>query len=371
MIDDEPHALKELEFHLKRYPELEICGMFINPVEALGQIRDLQPDCIFLDINMPMLNGIEFASRILDEQESVDIVFVTAYDEYAIKAFELHAFDYLLKPLEQKRFDKTIKYLIRKQNEQAVLSRKRETADRTLLIQCLGEFQIKWDGAEPIKWRTQKDRELFAFLLHNEGKVISKDKILDTLWTDSEPDAAASRLYSGIYYIRKTLQTYGVHKEKISISGKYCLNLKNVILDKALFEIYTAEQSSQTPHAIISLENKVELYTGQYFGDEGWSWAYPKRAELLDKYLSFLLNIAELYISNKNYQNAEISLLKAFQKAPYQKTITLRLLALYRITREKAKAAKHFSLYERLLSDELHISPESEIIELYKIVAKI
>ena len=108
IIDDEQLARQRLKRLLTAYDELEIIGEAENGQEGLALIHELKPDLIFLDIEMPLLNGFEMLSKLAVE---VKVVFTTAYDQYAIKAFEEGSIDYLLKPIETDRLDKTLKKL--------------------------------------------------------------------------------------------------------------------------------------------------------------------------------------------------------------------------------------------------------------------
>ncbi|MCH7513821.1 MAG: response regulator [Bacteroidetes bacterium] len=105
IIDDERLARKELTSLLQDYPEIEIIGEAVNADEALEQINEHKPDLLFLDIQMPGKTGFE----LLEMLDSVPLViFVTAYDEYALKAFEVNALDYLLKPIQYERLKEAI-----------------------------------------------------------------------------------------------------------------------------------------------------------------------------------------------------------------------------------------------------------------------
>lgn len=100
IIDDEPHATKSLEILLSEdCPQVEVLASFNHPAEALLFLRSNQVDLIFLDIDMPFMNGFELLNRLAPI--NFDIIFVTAYDQYAIKAFKFSAFDYLLKPVDE------------------------------------------------------------------------------------------------------------------------------------------------------------------------------------------------------------------------------------------------------------------------------
>jgi two-component system LytT family response regulator len=106
-VDDEPLMCEELQCQLESHAEVEILAVCHNGEEALARAAELKPDVVFLDIQMPRVSGIELIGM-LDAETMPRIVFVTAYDEYAVAAFEENAFDYLLKPLESRRFAKTL-----------------------------------------------------------------------------------------------------------------------------------------------------------------------------------------------------------------------------------------------------------------------
>ena len=106
IIDDERLARRELSNLLAVHKEIEIIGECSNAKEAETKIAELKPDLIFLDIQMPGKNGFE----LLEELEQVpQVIFVTAYDEFALKAFEVNAMDYLLKPVEEDRLSEALK----------------------------------------------------------------------------------------------------------------------------------------------------------------------------------------------------------------------------------------------------------------------
>jgi len=110
IVDDELHAREELEALLEETGEFTLAGKCANALEALQKIRKEKPDVVFLDIQMPVVDGFEMIGMI-DEEHVPIIVFVTAYDQYAIKAFEENAMDYLLKPVEKERLAKTVQKL--------------------------------------------------------------------------------------------------------------------------------------------------------------------------------------------------------------------------------------------------------------------
>ena len=119
IIDDERLARVELKRLLSPHKDINIVGEAVNVDDAVSKITELNPDLIFLDIQMPGKNGFE----LLEELDSVPtVIFTTAYDEYALKAFEYNALDYLLKPIEPKRLEDTIKKVIEKNKKDTAAS---------------------------------------------------------------------------------------------------------------------------------------------------------------------------------------------------------------------------------------------------------
>jgi DNA-binding LytR/AlgR family response regulator len=108
IIDDEPLAQEILEAYIAKVPFLELKGVSGSPMEATGLLKEEQPDLLFLDINMPDLDGLSFIPML---QPKPMIILTTAYDQYALKAFDLEVRDYLVKPISFERFYKSVLHL--------------------------------------------------------------------------------------------------------------------------------------------------------------------------------------------------------------------------------------------------------------------
>lgn len=105
IIDDEPLARSLVKEYLQQHADLELAGECDNGLEGLKAIQQHKPDLIFLDVQMPRINGFEMLELV---EQPPSVIFTTAFDEYALKAFDAHAVDYLLKPFTQERFDKAV-----------------------------------------------------------------------------------------------------------------------------------------------------------------------------------------------------------------------------------------------------------------------
>ena len=108
VVDDEQLAREELRFQLEQLPDVLVVGEAGNGIEALRLVEDVTPELVLLDVQMPGLGGFEVARRLLKTERPPQIVFVTAFDQYAIDAFDVNAVDYLLKPVEPSRLDQAV-----------------------------------------------------------------------------------------------------------------------------------------------------------------------------------------------------------------------------------------------------------------------
>ena len=139
IVDDEPHAREELETLLRESGEFTVLGTCTNAIQALRTIRTTRPEVLFLDINMPKVDGFQLLGMI-DPDALPIVVFVTAYDEHALRAFDRDAVDYLLKPVQPERLARTLEKLKRYLREG-----ERPTYSGPVLerIPCVGAHSIK------------------------------------------------------------------------------------------------------------------------------------------------------------------------------------------------------------------------------------
>jgi DNA-binding LytR/AlgR family response regulator len=135
IADDEPLQQEILKDYIDMLPRLELAGVFSNGNDALGFLKEHKPDLVFLDINMPGLNGIELVKRLSNPPA---VIFTTAYPEYAVEGFNLNAIDYLLKPISFDRFSKAVEKFTH-----TLGNGKDENADTVLVKSGKKEFRIK------------------------------------------------------------------------------------------------------------------------------------------------------------------------------------------------------------------------------------
>lgn len=358
LVDDEKAGLRMLERRLDDYPNAQIEGVYTNPLEALDEIDTIKPQVVFLDIDMPQLQGLDAASIIKKKCPGTHIVFVTGYDDFAVDAFELEALDYLLKPVSKKRFAKTFERILLKFNDSS--ERSKTECSSKLEIITMSKFEIVWSGKPLVKWRSKKTRELAAFLVYRQGRQVSKEQLIEALWPDHDLNTATNQLYKNIHYIRKTLEESGVDKDLIRLEGKYCLSIgPEVQQDSLVFS--SAASNTNKNISLDDLKTIEKLYHGDFLEGEGGLWAHPERSRLLGLYNTLVVKLSEKYIERVQYEKAEDILIKAFNNSPCDECITLSLLKMYKSTRQNSKAAKHLGSYTNILHRELGVEPSDHI----------
>lgn len=181
IVDDEPLARENLRCLLEVEKDIHIVGECSNAIEAIGEIHRKKPDVVFLDIQMPRITGLEMVTM-LDPEHRPYIVFLTAFEEYAIQAFEEHAFDYLLKPLEQERLTKTLNRL--RQGNKQNIDLLTPPEERLKCIPCTRHSRI---------WLMPIDEAIFAtsrlsgvYVTNNQGQEGFTELTLRTLETRTQ-----------------------------------------------------------------------------------------------------------------------------------------------------------------------------------------
>lgn len=127
IVDDEPVSGAYLQRIIEEVPESQVVHVATSSIEALQQAEIHKPQVVFLDIDMPEMNGLEVAQILLEKQEDIYLVFATAHPDYALQAFELYSYDYILKPFNAARIKKTIRRIINHINQPSMPQAKADT----------------------------------------------------------------------------------------------------------------------------------------------------------------------------------------------------------------------------------------------------
>lgn len=211
IVDDEILAINLLETLLHESGNIQIVGKFLNPIEALEEILFLQPDILFLDIDMADMNGIELAGILDHTKHQVDIVFVTAYEHYALEAFNVQATDYILKPLDKSRLFKTI--------ERIQLHRKTSNLEHSTDPIIIGTLCFHIHSGKVAINNTMlslatKEFQILFFLAQHAELAFPASDLYQLIWNeDSIGQTQALRVH--ISNLRKKLEAIPGHRTQI------------------------------------------------------------------------------------------------------------------------------------------------------------
>lgn len=204
IVDDEPLARKGLAIRLAEFEQVDVVGECQNGIEAVALIPQVRPDLVFLDIQMPGLNGFQVINKLRELNQPIPlIIFVTAYDTYAIKAFDIHALDYVLKPIDDRRLKEALEKV------EKVFELHQEGDHKYKLAKLVADFT--GDDCEDILRRlasgeaidTQKYPDILAI---KDGSEVTRVQVDVIQWIDAAGDYMCVHANDGTHIMRRTMK---------------------------------------------------------------------------------------------------------------------------------------------------------------------
>ena len=243
LVDDEELQLLRLEGAIKNILPKEEFLTYTNPLKALEETQNTQIDLAFLDIEMPGINGIQLAKKLKSVNPLIKIIFVTAFNDYALEAYKIHASGYITKPVNENKIKEEIdeleKYIPLKENNK-------------IQIKCFGNFEVFHKG-EPLSFKYQKSKEVLAYLVDREGALININELNAILWEEDHK----SYLRNLIADIQKTLKAIDCSDIFIKKRNGYAIDINKVDCD-------AYEYKKDNPNAI-------RMYRGEYMIQYSWA----------------------------------------------------------------------------------------------------
>lgn len=200
IVDDEPLARRGLEIRLQKFADIEICAQSCNGREALAAVREYTPDLMFLDVQMPGMDGFDVL-RNLSTSNMPAVIFVTAYDEFALKAFEANALDYLLKPINDDRLAEAVERA-RHDNDE-----KQANEHRSKLL----KFVCELTGQEltlqqALDAATNKEQSYPSTLAIRDGSELTCVDVESIDWIDAAGDYMCVHANGNTHVLRGTMK---------------------------------------------------------------------------------------------------------------------------------------------------------------------
>lgn len=360
LIDDERPCLDELAWLLKQYPDLELAGMDVDPVKVLGSIAENPPDAVFLDIDMPKLDGLELALRIQERCPGVIVIFVTAHAQYALDAFKAHPLDFLLKPVRQARLDDCVTHL----RKHYTLLHPEGATKRMLTLRCFGAFELACEIE--VKWGTRRVRELLLYLIDRNGSPASKPELLGALFGGQDDKNTLHNLYMTIYRLKSLLDTLDPEHKLIRLTEDYTLIIAPGVCDFTDFIRFARN------NAVVSEENAAEaaraldLYRGVYLEKESFEWAVESTHEVEAEYERIALGLGSCHIAAGRLQEAERILIELLCRNALCEEAHTLLLDLTLQSGNREIYLGRYEQYARILQKELRLKPAARYREQYE-----
>lgn len=267
IVDDEPLARKGLSIRLKAYDDINIIEQCSNGREALEVIRAYSVDLMFLDIQMPGLNGFEVLESIIEQGLPMPVVvFVTAFDQYALKAFEVHALDYILKPADEERLEQTLDKI------QQYFKSSSDSVHKTKLVRLVSD--VTGNDYQQILTELNNNQELTIsnysdVLVIKDAGEVSRVPVKDILWIDAAGDymcvhtlpAKQISTQESTYILRKTMKEL----EACLDPKQFIRNHRSAIVNKDFIDKFCSQVNGEY---FLILKNGKELKVSRSYKDK-------------------------------------------------------------------------------------------------------
>lgn len=288
VVDDEWYNLEEICDLVEKTGFMRVEGRYQNGEDALQGAAQVVPQVAFIDIEMPEMDGLTLAEKLLERNPEMKIVFITGWNQYAVAAFDLNAFDYVMKPINKDRFVKTAERL---KTELGLLQPARPNVPPLLSIRCFGRFQAVLNG-RPVVWKRTKSEELFAFLLINHDSFVHKEEILEILWQGSEYQKSLPILQTSACKIRNVLSPCGDRVKLAYADSRYGLFLSEVRCDYFDVEKALLDFRKDRPATYEQIEKACHVFQEGLFPYHGYLWSEAVAEDIRRRLAGALREIA-------------------------------------------------------------------------------
>ncbi|OMF28653.1 DNA-binding response regulator [Paenibacillus sp. FSL H8-0548] len=369
LIDDEEDALDLLEILLRQIGHVKVVGRYVNPIQALEALSQFPidgVDAVFLDNQMPGMRGTEVARTIRKTRPQMPIVFTTAYAEYAVEAFEIQSTDYLLKPFTIKRLQKAVALIKPHVSEAAVQARPKDGTFPH--IQFFGGFHIQLsDNKEKrLAWKTKKEKELCAFLLHYEGRPVNTASIIEALWPEYDLNKAKTYLYTCMSYLRKSLTDNNIPISIQKADQGFVSELNGITSDVMEFETLLNSMISDERYDERMYDKMNAMYKGPYMEACDFKWADVRQMKINASYIRALRKWHEYFYKNANTALALDSMQRLLSIEPDSEADGRKLIKLHLEMGNRNEALHVYLQLEQAVRVQLGAALEEATLLLYR-----
>jgi two-component SAPR family response regulator len=342
--------------------KIEVAGTYSNPTEAIEMAQREPIQLAFLDIEMPEMNGFELAEQLLAIQPHLHIVFVTAYKDHAIKAFEMNVLDYLLKPVHTQRLTRTLQRITNTYENPV-----NQVSRGPMMLCCFQSLHYvdTYNKVQSFTWKTLKAPELFAYLILHRDRTVSKQILIDLLWPEYDTTRAMTQLHTAIYQIRKVLKMVELDLIIKYENEGYRLVWGHMMLDVEEWENKVRHAQAVTPQNLDKHVEIMGLYTGDLLEEHRYLWAEPRREQIRMIWLNHAKEMAACYISIGKYSDAIVLYQKICYKFPDMEEGYWGLMKIHSLLNHRNEVKKQYQLVTHKFKEEFDLTLSKDLTDWY------
>lgn len=334
--------------------------MDTDPLRALELIVQHKPDVVYLDIDMPRLDGLQLALSIQQRCPGIIIIFVTAHPQYALDAYKAHPLDFLLKPVRQTKLDDCMAYLRR----QYALLHPEVPVERAFVFRCFGPFEIACDME--IKWGTRRVKELLLYLIGRNGSPASKAELLRALFGGQDDKNTVHNLHMTVYRLKSLLDTLDPEHKFIRLTEDNTLITAPGVCDFTDFMRFVRENAVITEQNASEAERILALCRGPYLEKEVFDWISENADEVETEFERIALGLGSFYFSAGRLLEAERILSELVRRNALCGEGYALLLDIAIKSGNRACYLMRYEQYARILKKELRLKPAAGYREHYE-----
>ncbi|MCE5189136.1 MAG: response regulator [Eubacteriales bacterium] len=359
VIDDEPLCLEDIVWQLSRYSDIELKGSYGDPLEASEAICALRPDVVFLDIDMPKMNGFELAQEIQAQSTGTIVIFVTAYKKYALEAYNAYPLDFLVKPVSKTRLDETIEHL-RRQYRLLHPTIEKQSGFR---IKCFGSFEIITDS--DARFPTRRVKELLLYLISRRGVAATREEMLDALFDRSNDRNSVNNLYVTLSRLRVLLNCWDGGQSRIRLTSDNALLIAPGVCDYIDFITFARQHASISRESAGDAARLLKECAAPFLVNEPYEWCVDNGEEVETEYERIALELGDCYIAENRLEEAASVLTALLARNPLSTDGYASLLRIFMKTGDRASFATRYREYARMLKNEFSLKPEAVFRDFY------
>ncbi|WP_227793354.1 response regulator [Paenibacillus guangzhouensis] len=364
IVEDEKPILELMKHVVGQNPHYSIVGAYSNPLEALDNILALKPDVAFLDVEMPRMNGLELAHMINEVSEHTQIIFTTAYKDYALDAFQVQATDYILKPVTKSAIERVTNRL---HKQRIAVIPPAAPVNKAVIIRCFGGLEVRNPRGELVRFPTRKTEELFAYFLCHPNSEVSKWHLVELLWPELDEERVLHNLHNTLYRLKKLLKEQEIPLEIIKINEGYLLQTQQLTYDLLEFKRDHEALQQKAVTDLSKTEQRCTLYQGPLLDRKEYLWKTALEEKFRQQYLAAMRSLIQYDVDKQNWKMADQRFNQFLSIYPLDEEMNLYLLQVYLASDRKDQMEKKYAEYKRQYTAEMGMDLPEEIMNWGKL----